>query len=269
MTSVSSRSRPWRKWLLWGLAIVVGLPGIPFVLVTLGLVVYMYWPLRISEVVLPEIDPSATHVVVLSHGLRDDPTTWTAPLKAKIDARMAGAQVIAFDWSRQAEDTFRCSLDGTRLGTELGRSLAASDALASVHLVAHSCGSFVSLGICEALREAGRDVQIQTTFLDPVTIYGGFFWGYGLDHFGTCADFSDAYIDTGDTVPGSNQALPHAHTFDVTEARERAGYAGSPHVWPTVYYQELLGRGAAPDLRHDRGLAARHPKGVLQNVSDQ
>ena len=177
-------------------------------------------------------------------------------------------QIISLDWAAYARNTFRCSVNGKRLGKVLGDRLAANPSLQSVHLIAHSCGSFVSLGICEALREERNDVTIQSTFLDPVTVYGGIFWDFGLEWFGTCADFSDAYIDTGDDVPGSNELLPATHTFDVTEARERAGFDGSPHVWPTVFYQRLAESNKILDIHADPAVIERYPPGVLEIVSD-
>ena len=147
-------------------------------------------------------------------------------------------------------------------------SFATSAALESMHLVGHSCGSFVVLGLCETLRELRPDLSVQTTFLDPVTVYGGFFWEYGLEHFGSCGEFSDAWIDTGDDVPGSNEVLPRAATFDVTPAREASGWTGLPHNWPTVYYTKRAEAGTLLELRDDASLASRRPRGVLQKVAE-
>ena len=117
------------------------------------------------------------------------------------------------------------------------------------------------------MRARRREVVIQSTYLDPVSVYGGLFWNYGLTRFGACADFSDAYIDTEDGVPGSNQRLPSAHTFDVTQARKRTTFSGSPHVWPTAYYQQLVQRGQHLDLQRDRNLLSKFPRGELDVVA--
>ncbi len=101
-----------------------------------------------------------------------------------------------------------------------------------------------------------------------MAIYGGVSLDFGIQHFGQCADFSDAYIDTGDGVPGSNELLPGAHTFDVTSARESSGYEGPPHVWATVYYRQLAERGEILDLRKNAGLAADYPAGQLVDVAN-
>lgn len=110
----------------------------------------------------------------------------------------------------------------------------------------HSCGSFVILGICEALREHNQSLSIQTTYLDPVSVYSGIFWDYGVKHFGSCANFSDAYIDTQDTVPGSNQALKNAVTFDVTQIRVQNKLNHAPHAWPTLFYIHALREKQVP-----------------------
>ena len=87
---------------------------------------------------------------------------------------------------------------------------------------------------------------MQTTYLDPVSVYSGLFWDYGLNHFGRCANFSDPYIDTEDTVPGSNQNLPHGYTFDVTQMRKDNKVVYPPHKWPTIFYINTLKNNQVP-----------------------
>ena len=249
--------------LFWLTNVLVVLPGGCFVLASLTLMTYIYWPVSLDEAAMPDVEPSAEHIVIISHGLRDTAETWSDALKETLSSRTREVQIISLDWNPYAQNTFRCSVDGKRLGESLGSHLAASSNLQSLHLIAHSCGAFVSLGICESLREHRSDVAVQSTYLDPVTVYGGLFWDFGLERFGTCADFSDAYIDTGDDVPGSNQLLPATHTFDVTQARIKAGFEGSPHMWPTVFYQRLAAAAMTPDLRSDPNVITTHPRGVL------
>jgi hypothetical protein len=250
--------------LFWLTIVLVVLPGGCFVLVSLTLMTYIYWPVSLDEVAMPDVEPSAEHIVIISHGLRDTAETWSDALKETLSKHTREVQIISLDWNPYAQNTFRCSVDGKRLGESLGSHLAASSNLQSLHLIAHSCGAFVSLGICESLREHRSDVAVQSTYLDPVTVYGGLFWDFGLERFGTCADFSDAYIDTGDDVPGSNQLLPATHTFDVTAARSLASFEGPPHVWPTVYYRQLAQAGMAPDLRSDPTVIRTYPRNVLE-----
>lgn len=271
----------WRErgLLFWLGSVLVVVPGVLFVLVSLGLMIFIYWPLDLDDMVIPEIEPRVEHIVVISHGLRDTTATWSDKLRQTlsspkdardnllVDVLDDNVQIISLDWNLYAQNTFRCSVNGKRLGESLGNLLAANPMLRSLHLVAHSCGAFVNLGICEALREQRSDVTIQSTFLDPVTVYGGLFWDFGLERFGNCADFSDASIDTEDDVLGSNQLLPATHTFDVTAARKQAEFDGSPHVWPTIFYQRLAENNKILDIRTDPTLSARYPRGVLEIVS--
>ena len=259
--------------LFWLLTLLVALPGALFLLVSAGLLIYTNWPMGVDDLTLPEIDTQAEHIVVISHGMRDSRTTWGDGLKHVLKARNELAQIISLDWNPYSRSTFRCSVDGRRVGQLLGERLAASRRLKSLHLIAHSCGAFVSLGICESLRavrsqhaEQGN-ITIQSTFLDPVTVYGGMFWDFGLKRFGSCADFSDAYINASDDVPGSNQLLPATHTFDVTGLRIAAGFSGSPHLWPTVYYQSLAESGRDLDLRADPDVVTDYPQNVLTTIS--
>lgn len=240
---------------------------------SLGFLAYIYYPLDLSRIDLGGVEhsvfePQAPHVVIVAHGLGDTPESWSDQLSQTLAAQDRSAQVIALDWNPYSKNTFRCSVDGKRLGASIGARLASSSKIRTVHLIAHSCGSFVSLGICQAMREQRPDVVIQSTYLDPVSVYGGLFWDYGLTRFGACADFSDAYIDVEDGVPGSNQRLPSAHTFDVTQSRKRTTYTGSPHVWPTVYYQQLVQRGLHLDLQRDRDLVSKFPRGELEVVAN-
>jgi pimeloyl-ACP methyl ester carboxylesterase len=255
-----------RGLLFWIFAILLWVPGLLFVLVSVVLMIYTFWPTQIDVRQNQMIDAEAEHVVIISHGLRDNPTTWSDNLKQTLNAHPDKQQIIALDWNPYAQSTLRCSVDGRRLGAALGEQLALNQRLRSIHLIAHSCGSFVSLGVCEALRAHRADVTIQSTFLDPVTVYGGVFWNFGAERFGDCADFSDVYIDTEDEVPGSNQLIPHSHTFDVTEVRKKAGFQGRPHIWPTVFYQQLAQRGRILDLRSDSSLAEKYPPGMLEAV---
>jgi pimeloyl-ACP methyl ester carboxylesterase len=239
---------------------------VPFVVGSLALLAYIYWPATFHEISFPAAGNGDTHIVVLAHGLKDSPDSWSDPLKDIIGNLDQETRVISLDWNPYSQNTFRCSVYGKRIGEKIGRHLAADLSLKSAHLIGHSCGSFVVLGLCQALKEGRDNVVVQTTFLDPVTVYGGIFWEYGLRRFGRCGDFSEAYIDTGDDVPGSNQLLPQAYTFDVTAVRELSDFSGSPHIWPTVYYLDLVRSGKALDLRNDKTLTLRYPQGVLEQV---
>lgn len=238
-------------------------PLVCFILGSVAFLLYMYWYQDFDEMPMPVIDPEVSHIILLAHGLGDTTSSWADPLQRIYQKRNPDAQVIALEWNPYSRNTFRCSIDGMRIGEMIGNRLISNRSLQSLHLVGHSCGSFVVYGLCKAVREQRSDILIQTTFLDPVAIYGGLFWNYGIDHFGDCADFSDAYIDTEDGVPGSNQLLPHAHTFDVTKARKAKGFTGTPHVWPTYYYRYLVESGQAPEYSRNKSVKKVYPKGVI------
>lgn len=245
------------------------IPTASFILVSIIFITYMYWFQNFDKMSMPEINSNVEHVIVLVHGLGDTTDTWASPLKDILEKnKETGVQTIALDWNPYSQNMFRCSIDGKRIGAKLAEKIIKQKSIKTLHLIGHSCGSFVVLGVCESVKNKRKDVLIQTTFLDPVSIYGGFFWHYGINHFGYCGDFSDAYIDTGDGVPGSNQLLPNAHTFNVTAMREaNNSFKKSPHVWPVMYYQKLAGSGNMLEYRKDKTLITTYPRGVMSTVS--
>ena len=256
-----------RRWLLalaWALFI---LPTALFLLASLALLAYTYTPRDYGDMVRPPIEPDTGRVTIIAHGLRDRLDHWAEPLRN--DLRTAGHDglTLALDWRPFSHSTLRCSVDGLRIGRELGRHLAGQPGVAFVHAIGHSCGSFIALGVCRGVRDQDGAVTVQTTYLDPVSIYGGLFWRWGIERFGACADYSEAYIDTEDTVPGSGEPLPNAFTTDVTAARLASGSHTLPHVWPTAYYRSLVRAGLQPDLLLDKSLVERRPKGASTSTA--
>ena len=244
------------------------IPGTAFIIVSIGGLAFIYWPIDYSQMEMPVSDPQDSHIFVLVHGVRDTKESWTDPLKQLLKEKYPDAKIISLEWKPYSDSTFRCSVDGLRIGKIIGHELATSKNLESMHLIGHSCGSFVIQGICEAVKSVRKDIIIQTTYLDPVSVYGGLFWDYGIDNFGCCSDFSDAYIDTEDPIPGSNELIPHAITFDVTEVREKAKFEGLPHVWPTAYYLNLVRSGKNIELRMDSKLPSRYLRGTLVKIEE-
>lgn len=242
----ATQKATYRRIALWLLVII---PLVPAVVISAVVAGYMYLPLSQDKLEAVTLKADAQHTVIAVHGLGDTAQSWATPLMENMAESLVDnsyAQHIALNWNPYSQNTLRCSVDGKRIGYKLGEKLAAQTSLHAVHLIGHSCGSFVILGACEALKANNANIHIQTTYLDPVSIYGGFFWRYGLGKFGSCADDSEAYIDTGDGVPGSNETLPHATTHDVTANRLASDYKGNPHVWPTVYYQNIQRANTAP-----------------------
>ncbi len=221
------------KLIIWVFIII---PGIPFIVLSLGMLAYAYWPQDFERLEIKKLPVDSSQVSIMVHGLGDTAESWAKPLQEVLAKQHPSATHIALDWNPFSQSALRCSVAGKRLGKEVAKHLLKSVQLRQLHLVGHSCGAFVILGLCQGIKSQRPEVKVQTTFLDPVAVYGGLFWDYGLEHFGSCADSSEAYIDTGDTVPGSNQNLQNAVTHDVTATRLEAGFAGNPHVWPTIYY---------------------------------
>lgn len=251
-----------KNWLKFSVIVFLILPSIPFILGSALVLVYIYWPINYDELTLPALDADAQHTVVIAHGLKDNSASWSDPLQSQLARQDPQQQIISVNWESYARNPFRCSIDARRIGRHLGQQLLAQETLRSLHLIGHSCGSFLVLGVCETLKAARPELLVQSTYLDPVTIYGGLFWDYGLTHFGSCADYSEAYIDTEDAVPGSNQLLPLAHTFDVTALR-KPEFTQSPHLWPTYYYLDRAEHGELLELRRDETISGRYPAGEM------
>ena len=231
---------------------VVLLPGIPFVLVSIGITSYVYWPRDFSAVSELSVAPDTEYITLSAHGVKDSPASWSDELQQLMAIKpyaqlgKIAQQNHSIDWQRFSNNVFICSVSGKRIGIEIGERLAKQANLNAIHAIGHSCGSFVVLGICEGAKSVNPQIVVQTTYLDPVSVYSGFFWDYGLEHFGSCADFSDNYIDTRDTIPGSNQPLTHAYTFDVTKRQTKADAEFPPHAWPPQFYLNAYKAGNVP-----------------------
>ena len=242
-----------KHWLVrwfWWLAVII--PGVPFVLISVGFLLFMHWPRDYQAVVNLPFDTNAEYLTLSAHGVKDTPASWSDALQSTFsDSKHLSfsrlkKQHISLSWQPYSDSVLICSVAGKSIGYELGEKIGKMPNLQAVHLIGHSCGSFVIFGLCESLKQQDSSISVQTTYLDPVSIYSGVFWDYGLDHFGRCADFSDAYIDTEDTVPGSNQALPYAYTFDVTKTRTGNNLDYAPHQWPTIFYLNALKENQLP-----------------------
>lgn len=181
-------------------------------------------------------------VIVLVHGKGNRASSWAGSFATELETSILNArqQAVTVEWGEYSNDLFRCTLNAQRIGRDLGEKLSKHRKIKRLHLIGHSAGSFVVYGMCEAMKELNNDVFIHTTYLDPVSIFGGIDWGYGTHNFGNCADISDAYIDHEDGVPGSDAPLKNPHTFDVTALKKSAEFKGSPHLWPIYYYREAV-----------------------------
>lgn len=224
-------------FVFWLLFFAIYLPLFPFLFLSLFLTVFIFWPFQYYDV---PIDPVIQQdVIVIAHGLKDSDKTWAAELKEILSNKEQPTQILAIDWSEYAQNAFTCAVNGRRVGQSIAKRLIDSGHLNSVTVIGHSCGAFVSYGICETVKNQRLDVSINSIYLAPVSIYGGIFWNFGYEYFGDCADDSFTYYDTEDRVPGSNVAPIHSQGIDVTPFKELYDYQGSPHLWPIYYYMEI------------------------------
>lgn len=253
---------------LWWLGFVI--PSVSFVLVSIGFILIMHWPKAYQDVLNIELAPEVEYLTFSAHGVKDTPASWSDELQQtysqiqQLPLNDLKKQHISFSWQPYSDNVFNCSVDGKNIGFRLGKKMAKLPNLKGVHLVGHSCGSFVILGVCEAIKEHNVSISVHTTYLDPVSVYSGIFWDYGVKHFGTCADFSDAYIDIQDTVPGSNQALINAYTFDVTQTRLSNKIDYAPHAWPTMFYLNAMKKNQVPIYyKSIHTLSLDHQKNIL------
>jgi len=237
------------RW-LWWLAVII--PGVPFIVISVGFQLYAHWPRNYSEITTIAVSPQSQYLSLSAHGVKDTPDSWSNQLQNIIKhsnniqlAGLAKAQ-ISLAWQPYSDNALLCSVTGKKIGEKLAEKIAQLPKLKAVHLIGHSCGSFVIYGLCEKLKQMKPTTVIQTTYLDPVSIYSGVFWRYGVNHFGDCADFSDSYIDTQDGVPGSNEKLKNAYTFDVTRLRLEQNLSYPPHAWPTHFYLDAYKNQQVP-----------------------
>lgn len=241
------------------------LPAVSAIIANLGLLAYLYWPKRFDAIAFDQFVTGQARAMVVVHGSGDTPASWASPLLEVMAQKHYVGALYSLDWHDYAANPLRCSIDGTRIGRRLGQQLASNPSLQAVHFIAHSCGAFVILNACRTMKAVRPELRVQTTYLDPVSIYGPWM-RYGVSRFGSCADYSDAYIDIDDQVAGSNELLPNTHTYDVTSARVRRKLTVNPHVWPTLYYLELARSGAIPDILENTQLYIQKPRGELEKL---
>lgn len=257
----------------WFIIIFVVLPAIPFILTTLGLLAYSFWPRDHSEVIDFTLEQPTEYLTLSAHGVKDSPASWSDNLQSLMSQYPAEQlkhfeqQHISLDWQAFSSNVFICSVAGKRIGVDIGKRIAKTTQITGIHVIGHSCGAFIAYGICQGIKSVNANILVQSTYLDPVSVYGGLFWNYGLDHFGSCADFSDSYIDREDGVPGSNQVLPHSVTFDITEIKHKEGYDVPPHVWPTIYYTQAYKDKNVPIMfNSNTSMASSYPTSPMLNI---
>ncbi|MDC8829449.1 esterase/lipase family protein [Alteromonas gilva] len=239
-------------------------PAIPFVVVTLGLLAFSYfpWPLTF-DIDAPVVAGNKEELIILIHGKDDSPDTWPTAFAKELEKSVLTdtQQVVTVDWYEYSTNLFRSANNARRIGHQLAEVLLENKQLKKVHVIAHSAGSFMAYGYCEMLKEINPEVLVHTTYLDPLGPYSGFQWHYGTQNFGSCADISDAYIDINDNVPGSNVPVEHTHTFDVSALRGLdKTYQGTAHMWPVQYYRSAVISGQLPFWEPGEEVLERYPR---------
>jgi hypothetical protein len=200
---------------------------------------------QITPAPVPAQSEGARYLLFIVHGSGNTAADWPADLVAKVKTALTQAgqwDIVAYDWSTYSEDKLSAANAGIEIGTYIGNTLSSSPYhYERIQFVAHSVGSFVIQAACEAYRsQASRDTRIHLTFLDPFGGRGLLDWSYGRKHFGAGADFAEAYINTSDPAPSTNDPLQNAHNFDVT-GKAPATLTGSDlHWWPVYFYIESV-----------------------------
>lgn len=234
-----------KRQLLWLFVIVFILPGIPFVLGSAAIVLYANWPSSAGKVSYEPVRPNISELWIVTHGKGDSANTWVKSVANKLEQNLSeNSQALAVDWQEGAKDLLRCSRNASVIGEDLAEQMLAHKELKRVNFIAHSAGSFMAYQFCKTLKKHRSDVWVNITYLDPVSIYRGLWWDYGVEHFGRCADESVAYINNDDGVPGSNAPLDIVKTIDVTSSKPVDFSNG--HMWPVVYFEQQLSREALP-----------------------
>jgi pimeloyl-ACP methyl ester carboxylesterase len=194
-----------------------------------------------AEGQLPE--PTAKDVwVLLVHGSGDGPERWATGLADTLRSRLLQperVELVSYDWRAAAADKLSAAGNGRREGQAIA-AVIATRSLHHVHVIAHSAGAHLAYGLETALAEQATRPTLHLTLLDPFEGEGlDFEWG--VSRFGTKADFTDAVLNRGDGVPGTEVPIHAAHTFDVTASKpEGATWSGTQgHWWPTTAYGTL------------------------------
>mmetsp|Transcript_25393 Transcript_25393/g.27760 ORF Transcript_25393/g.27760 Transcript_25393/m.27760 type:complete len:279 (-) Transcript_25393:54-890(-) len=165
--------------------------------------------------------------------------------------------VTVYDWSKWRGETLRAAYNSKVVGKTIGRQLAYHHQqvtpLKELHVIGISVGAFAADSCINEYQrivglsmetDGGKEKQNPTktrlTLLDPFTSLGIFGAGYGKKYFGRTSDYCEHFVNTDDPVPFTNDPLPHAMNFDVTQSKDRLSYQPPPgdnmHSWPAAFY---------------------------------
>lgn len=169
--------------------------------------------------------------------------------------------IYTYDWSKWRGNTVRAAFDSQMVGKRIGKDLAERailrrKAFHELHVVGVSVGAFAAdeciKEYVQTIQRADKDhvildksthrprTKTRLSLLDPFTSRGIFGQGYGAANFGKTSDFCEHFVNTDDPVPFTNDPLPHAFNYDITNSVERQSFTPLPgdnmHSWPTAYY---------------------------------
>ena len=100
--------------LAWWLLVI--LPGIPFVIVSLALLTYMYWPRDYSSVTQFTLLQESEYITLSAHGVNDSKDSWSDELKTIMSTspylQLNGIiqQNHSIDWQKFSSNVFICSV---------------------------------------------------------------------------------------------------------------------------------------------------------------
>eukprot|EP00303_Exanthemachrysis_gayraliae_P004860 CAMPEP_0205999212 /NCGR_PEP_ID=MMETSP1464-20131121/711_1 /ASSEMBLY_ACC=CAM_ASM_001124 /TAXON_ID=119497 /ORGANISM="Exanthemachrysis gayraliae, Strain RCC1523" /LENGTH=315 /DNA_ID=CAMNT_0053372397 /DNA_START=1 /DNA_END=948 /DNA_ORIENTATION=- len=174
------------------------------------------------------------------------------------------------------DEYVRTSHGGQQIGRYVGRELAKAPGLRSLHVIGASVGAFPADACAAAYVNAKRGdpdrAHVRLTLLDPLILRGVFETGYGAANFGRTVDYAEAYLNTDDQVPSTNEELANAFTYNITGCAERRKFEGEDelhnnHAWPTAYFAyhyqtKVMKNGELVLPQHD----AEHPRGGVVDV---
>eukprot|EP01035_Chromulina_nebulosa_P020457 gene20457-26543_t len=159
--------------------------------------------------------------------------------------------VHCYDWSKWVGNLIRAAYDSESVGRTIGNQVStlilsnnsiSSNNKVNVHAIGISVGAFAAYAFTKALSFNCKDlVYTRSTLLDPFTSKGIFGPAYGPKQFGKeeSVNYCEHYVNTDDPVPTTNEPLPYAVTYDVTDSESRKFFVprtgDSMHSWPVMY----------------------------------
>ena len=199
-----------------------------------------------SPTSLPAFNEKSVFIIFPGFGGPDLNTKRIEEMIKASDATYSEKRYTAtYDWTKWRGNTIRAAFDGEMVGQLIGKQLKerrdTSRKIQNLHVIGVSVGAFAANAcIDEFSKQNMTGIATRLTLLDPFTCKGLFGQGYGLRRFGVNAKFCENFFNSDDPVPFTNEPLPHAYNYDVTESRQRASFTPLPgdnmHSWPAAFF---------------------------------